>query len=87
MIKWTTAELDTIDRYGEVSTAMARTAMERSGLSFDDVERINGHYESHEWGSNTDRAYRKAAIKKAIAKVAADPRAYGIDPQGKGEKS
>lgn len=77
MIKWTATERAVIDQYGEISTAMARTAMERNGLSFDDVERINDHYESHKWGSNTDRAYRKAAIKKAIAKVAADPRAYG----------
>ena len=76
MIKWTETERAVIDQYGEISTAMARTAMERSGLSFDDVERINNHYESHRWGSNTDRAYRKAAIRKAVAKVAKAPRAY-----------
>jgi len=76
MIKWTDEERKSIDRYGEICTAAARQAMERSGLSFDDIERINDHYESHRWGSNADRKYRKAAINKAVLKVAANPMQY-----------
>jgi hypothetical protein len=50
--------------------------MERSKLSFDDIEQINDYYETHIWGSNADRKYRKSAVNKAIAKVAAKPLDY-----------
>ena len=51
-------------------------AMERNRIIFDDIERINNHYEEHRWGSDTDRKYRKTAINKAIKKVAANPLSY-----------
>lgn len=65
-----------LDLCGEWSPAMARACMERNRLNFDDVEQINDHYESHRWGSDADRRYRKSAVRRAIAAVAANPRAY-----------
>lgn len=76
-IQWTKEEVDRINANGgETCAAVARTAMERSGLSFDDIEQINDHYENHRWGSNADRAYRKTATNKAINKVAENPLKY-----------
>jgi hypothetical protein len=75
-IIFTETELIAIREHGETCPAVARQAMERSKLSFDDIEQINDHYEVHTWGSNTDRKYRKAAINKAIQKVAANPLDY-----------
>lgn len=40
------------------------------------IEQINERYESHRWGSNADRKYRKSAVNKAIQKVAANARDY-----------
>ena len=80
-IKWTPEEIDTIQKRGEISAAAANAAMSRSGINFDDIEDINGHYERHRWGSNTDRAYRKRAIARAVASVAKNAAAYlpGVD--------
>ena len=72
-IQWTESEMKSIQEHGETCPAIARAAMERSGLNFDDIERINEHFENHTWGSNTDRRYRKAAINKAIQKVCSNP--------------
>jgi hypothetical protein len=73
---FTPAELETIREHGVTCEAVARAAMERSGFNFDDIERVNEHYEEHRWGSDTDRRYRKAAVNKAIRRVAANPLAY-----------
>ena len=78
IIQWNAAETAMIEAHGELCIAVARAAMERNGLNFDQVERINDHYENHVWGSNTDRKYRKAAINKAILKVAGNPMEYAI---------
>ena len=75
-IQWTEEELKSIKEHGETCITVARQAMERSQINFDEIEQINDHYESHEWGSNADRKYRKSAINKAIAKVAGNPLAY-----------
>lgn len=75
-IIWNEDELKSIHQHGETCAAVAKAAMIRSGLSFDDIEQINDHYESHNWGSNTDRAYRQRAINKAVAIVAASPLKY-----------
>jgi hypothetical protein len=75
-INWTEEEKSTIAIHGETCLAVAEKAMVRSCLNFDDIERINNHYENHIWGSNTDRQYRKTAIRKAVAKVAANPLNY-----------
>lgn len=75
-IVFSESEMISIRKYGETCAAVARDAMTRSGLSFDDIEQINDHYEVHNWGSNTDRKYRKSAVNKAIAKVAANPLNY-----------
>lgn len=75
-------ERHALDTYGEWAPAMARACMERNRLTFDDVEQINNHYESHRWGSDTDRRYRKAAVNRAIKAVAANPAAYLIDTDG-----
>lgn len=69
-------ERHALDTYGEWSTAMARACMERNKLNFDHIERINDHYETHRWGSDTDKRYRKAAVNRAVASVAANPGAY-----------
>ena len=50
----------------------------QNDISFDDIERINNHYENHKWGSNKDRAYRKRAIKKAIELFSLKPYEYII---------
>lgn len=76
LIVWTDEEKAAIAKYGEICPAMARAAMERNRITFDQVERINGHFESHRWGSNADRRYRQRAVSKAIAKVAANPARY-----------
>ena len=76
MITWNDSELELINKYGELCIAVAEAAMKRNGLNFDDIERINDHYESHKWGSNADRKYRKTAVRKAILKVAATPKAF-----------
>lgn len=75
-IVFTDTEMAGIRERGETCPAVAREAMVRSGLSFDDIEQINNHYESHNWGSDTDRRYRKLAINKAVARVAARPFDY-----------
>lgn len=75
-IQWTEREREFILEHGEVCIAVAQSAMERSRLNFDDIEDINQHYETHRWGSNADRKYRKSAINKAIQKVAANARDY-----------
>lgn len=72
----TTDERAALDRSGCWCLAMAEQVMRRNGCNFDDIERINNHYESHRWGSNADRAYRARAVRQAIARVAADPAAY-----------
>jgi chaperone required for assembly of F1-ATPase len=76
IIKWNDDEMEIIKRQGEVCQAVAKAAMVRSGINFDQIEHINEHYETHNWGSNTDRKYRKSAVNKAIAKVAANPLQY-----------
>lgn len=75
-IEFTPAEMEQIKMHGETCGAVARAAMERSGLNFDDIEQINDHYETHRWGSNADRRYREAAVNKAIRRVAANPLLY-----------
>lgn len=75
-------ERHALDTFGEWSPAMARACMERNHLNFDHIERINNRYESHKWGSDADRRYRKAAVNRAIKAVAADPRAYLADTDG-----
>ena len=75
-IIWTDEELQRIKEHGETCLAVARQAMERSGITFDNIEEINEHYETHRWGSNADRAYRKRAVNKAILKVASNPLKY-----------
>ena len=77
-IIWNEAELKAIKTYGEICLAMAKEAMERNELNFDDIEEINEHYENHNWGSNADRAYRKRAVNKAVLKVAASPAKYSV---------
>lgn len=78
-IEFNDEEMETIRQHGELCSAVARKAMERAKLNFDDIERINDHYETHEWGSNTDRKYRKSAINKAIHKVAGNPLKYAMN--------
>ena len=75
-IQWSEHELKMIEEHGGVCLASARAAMERSKINFDDIEDINGHYESHRWGSNADRAYRKRAVNKAVAYVASHAREF-----------
>lgn len=75
-IVWTEEEISFIEEHGEVCFAVAEKAMKRSGINFDDIERINNHYENHRWGSDADRKYRKSAIKKAIAKIAANAKDF-----------
>ena len=75
-------ERHALDTYGEWAPAMARACMERNRLTFDDVERINNHFELHKWGSDADRRYRKAAVNRAIKAVATNPAAYLIDTDG-----
>lgn len=69
-------EREALEKSGEWCPAMARECMNRNGINFDDIEDINNHYETHRWGSDTDRRYRKSAVAKAVAKVAANPRDY-----------
>lgn len=80
-IKWTPDEITTILEHGEISAAAVSAAMSRSEINFDDIEDINEHYESHRWGSNADRAYRKRAIARAVDSVARNAAAYlpGVD--------
>jgi 3-oxoacyl-(acyl-carrier-protein) synthase len=75
-IIWDNTDMLVINEHGEICMAAARKAMERSGLSFDDIEYINQHYEVHRWGSNADRKYRKSAIEKAVKKIAENPLKY-----------
>jgi len=75
-IQFTELEIELIQKYGELCFAVAEAAMKRSGLNFDDIERINDHFENHRWGSNADRKYRQAAINRAIRKVAANPKSF-----------
>lgn len=69
-------EREALEKSGEWCPAMARECMNRNGINFDDIEDINNHYETHRWGSDADRRYRKSAVAKAVAKVAANPRDY-----------
>lgn len=69
-ILWTDEEIAFIIERGETSPATAHAAMTRSKLNFDDIEDINGHHESHRWGSNADRKYRARAINQAVNFIA-----------------
>lgn len=69
-------EREALEKFGEWCPAMARECMNRNGINFDDIEDINNHYETHRWGSDADRRYRKSAVAKAVAKVAATPQDY-----------
>lgn len=80
-IQWTEDELQSINLHGETCDAVARAAMQRSGINFNDIERINEHYETHRWGSDADRRYRKAAVNKAVRRVAANPLLYAASVQ------
>lgn len=75
-IQWTDREVQFIRDHGGVCLAVAREAMERSCLNFDDIEQINEHYETHRWGSDADRRYRKRAVNKAIEHIAKNAAAY-----------
>ena len=68
-ILWTPEQIEFIRQHGEISPAAAKEAISRSKINFDDVEDINEHYESHKWGSNADRAYRKRAVNRAVQHV------------------
>jgi hypothetical protein len=81
-IEFTQAEMEQINLHGETCDAVARAAMQRSGINFDDIERINEHYESHRWGSDADRRYRKAAVNAAVRRVAANPLLYAAQANG-----
>ena len=80
-IIWTSEEIEYIRQHGEISPAAAHAAMTRSKINFDDIEDINGHHESHRWGSAADRAYRTRAINRAVQHIAANAAAYlpGVD--------
>ena len=75
-IIWDDAELASIRIHGETCPAVARQAMERSNINFDDIEEINGVSKEYRWGSDADRKYRKSAVNKAVRKVASDPLSY-----------
>ena len=75
-IVWNEQELESINIHGETCYAVAFAAMQRNNIDFDDIEQINEHHEAHRWGSDTDRKYRKAAVNKAVYKVAATPLQY-----------
>lgn len=80
-ILWTPEEIEFIRQHGEIGPTAAREAMTRSKINFDDVEDINERHETHKWGSNADRAYRKRAVNRAVQHVAANAAAYlpGVD--------
>lgn len=80
-ILWTPEQIEFIRQHGEISPAAAKEAISRSKINFDDIEDINEHYETHRWGSNADRAYRKRAVNRAVQHVAANAAAYlpGVD--------
>ena len=70
-LNFTAEEIERIHQHGgECCLAVAESVMRRSRLNFDDIEAINGYSESHRWGSDADRRYRKRAINKAILYVA-----------------
>lgn len=75
-IIWTEGEIAFIKKHDKVYPTVAEKAMKRSNINFDDIEHINNHYENHRWGSDADRKYRKSAINKAIAKVAANAKDF-----------
>ena len=71
-LNFTAEEIERIHLHGgECCLAVAEAAMRRSHLNFDDIELINRYSESHRWGSDADRRYRKRAINQAIKYVAA----------------
>ena len=80
-IKWTAEEIESIKTHVETCMAVAEAAMIRSEINFDDIERINDHYETHRWGSDTDRRYRKAAVNRAVRRVAANPLEYAAQEE------
>lgn len=73
---FTDHEKQMIEKHECVCYASAEDIIKRSGCSFEDIEAINQHSEKHKQGSNAERKYRKAAINKAIQKVASSPRQY-----------
>ena len=76
IISYTDEELQKIEKDGCLCFATAEEAMERNNVNFDQIELINDHYESHQWGSNADHNYRNRAVRAAIHKVAANPLNY-----------
>ena len=47
-----------------------------SNFSFDDIEKINNHFETYKWGSQKDRIYRKKSIELAIKSFGENPKKY-----------
>jgi hypothetical protein len=75
-IIFTESEMESIKIHGETCLSVAKAAMLRSLLNFDDIEEINNHYENHKWGSAADIKYRQSSVNKAIYKVASNPLKY-----------
>ena len=69
-------ELNMITNKNEMCLASAKDILMRSGIDFDDIERLNNVFKNHKWGSNADRKYRKAAINKAVKAFATNPLNY-----------
>lgn len=69
-------DLRTINDKNELSYASVESIFKRSNFSFDDIEKINNHFETYKWGSQKDRIYRKKSIELAIKSFGENPKKY-----------
>lgn len=76
-IVWDELEKAIFARYGELPYIVVKEAMIRNGVNFQAVERINGYHKRHCCYSEAGQRYRQSAIRKAIAKVGANPQDFG----------
>lgn len=75
-IQWTEHDLKMIAEHGGVCLASAVDAINRSGLTFADIEAINQRSEHHKPNSTAERKYRTMAINKAVAHIASHAKEF-----------
>ncbi len=69
-------EINVIKNNIGLCQASVERIFKNSDFSFDNIETITQTFENYNWGSNKDRAYRKASIKKAIRLFQDNPLNY-----------
>lgn len=69
-------EIFMIETHGGLCLASAKSIFTNSKIDFDDIERLNGIFKNHKWGSDADRRYRTKSINQAVNSFSKNPLKY-----------